>query len=90
MNNPLIHAVMARNHALDIESDLMFEIGGEAAFDPFDEQLATDVANLVGNALDAVMQLSPRARQARLNLIWRGFIAEQKRKRGPHEEVSAL
>ena len=78
MNNPLFHAIAARDHAMETETDMMFEVAGDAAFDPFDEVLCEAIANLVCNSAEAVASLLPRARQARLNLIWKDFVKEQR------------
>jgi hypothetical protein len=81
MDNPLIMATDARDCLSDMEGDMMFEIAGESAFEPFDGELCDAVIDLVYRASESVTKLSPRARQARLNLIWRDFVAEQKQKR---------
>jgi hypothetical protein len=73
MDNPLIMATDARDCLSDMEGDMMFAIGGEAAFEPFDSELCDAVIDLVYSASESVTKLSPRARQARLNLIWRDF-----------------
>jgi hypothetical protein len=80
-HNPLCSAVQIQAGLYDIQSEMMAEIAGEAAFDPFDEVLCASVADLIDRALDAISTLSPRARHARLNLLWKEFVAEQKQKR---------
>jgi hypothetical protein len=68
----------------DMHSEMMFAVGGEDAFDPYDEDLATAVFKLVSTSTHAVAKLSDRARRARLNLIWRTFVAEQQGAK-PHD-----
>jgi hypothetical protein len=79
--NPLDKAVDAHNNLIDAEGNMMFAVAGNAAFEPFDDELNTAVVELVCKASAAVEELSPRARRARLNLIWRDFVAEQKQRR---------
>lgn len=81
MNNPLIKAVEAHEKMMDAEGDMMAEIGGESVFEPFDEVLCCAVSDLGFKSLDSVCHLTGRARVARLNLIWRDFVKEQKEKR---------
>jgi hypothetical protein len=81
MDNPLVDAVYAHDRLLNLQGDAMFEVAGEAAFEPWDDILSAAVADLVCQASAAVAGLSPRARQARLNLIWRDFVAEQRQRR---------
>ena len=57
---------------------MMYEIAGPAAFEPFDEGLCEAVEELVVSTCNATDKLSPRARHARFNLIWKDFLAEQK------------
>jgi len=80
-HNPLCEATHLHNILLDMQSEMMFEIAGEAAFEPFDEELAAAVDELIYKSADAVTALSPRARHARLNAIWKDFVAVQKAKR---------
>ncbi len=88
MDNPLIAAVEAREFLTDMEGDLMFEIAGEAAFEPFDDALAEAVLGLLEKTAFSTFKLSPRARQARLNLIWRDFVVEQKQQRAIRSQIA--
>lgn len=81
MSNSLARAIDAYNHLCDEECDLMFEIAGEAAFDPFDGDLHSAAADLICNTAHSLDNLSSRARRARINLIWKDFVTEQKQKR---------
>ena len=80
-HNPLCEATHLHNILLDMQSEMMFEIAGEAAFEPFDEELAAAVDELIYKSADAVTALSPRARHARLNAIWKDFVAIQRQKK---------
>ncbi len=81
--NPLVEAVDAYEKLLDAEGNVMFEVSGEAAFEPFDQALCDAVSGRVSTAADAIRQLSPRARRARLNAIWDDFLREQQKAREP-------
>ena len=80
-HNPLCGAVGLRDELLEAQGQMMFEIAGDAAFEPFDEDLCNAVEELVCKSADAITHLSPRARHARLNAIWKDFVTEQKEKR---------
>ena len=82
MNNPLITAVDASEHLMFAEGEMMFAVAGDAAFKPFNESLSNAIVELLDTSVNAVSELSPRARQARLNLIWRDFVAEQRKMQG--------
>ena len=79
-HNPLCEAVALHDELLDLQGHMMAEIAGDAAFEPFDESLCAAVEELVYQSSDAVTHLSSRARHARLNVIWKDFVAEQKKK----------
>ena len=81
MNNPLFMAVDAAECLMEMESDMMFAVGGDAVFEPFDDELNSAAIDLVYSSSSAVEKLSHRARHARLNLIWKDFVKEQKQKR---------
>lgn len=85
-DNSLAHAVEVYNHLLEIEGNLMYAIVGDAAFTPFNETLCDDVENLVRSTSDVLTHLAPRGRRARLNLIWKDFVAEQARQREVFEQ----
>ncbi len=88
MDNPLASAVEARQFLTGAEGDMMFEIAGEAAFEPFDDALMDAVLDLIENTAFSLDKLSPRARQARLNLIWRDFVVEQKQQRAIRSQIA--
>jgi hypothetical protein len=70
------HAVQVWEHLLDLEGQLMFAVGGDAAFEPeFNHELCSAIEDLIMHSLDGVGELAPRARHARLNLIWKDFVA---------------
>lgn len=77
MTNPLIEAIAAQDRLYEAQCEMMFEIAGDAAFEPYDELLGEAVADLIDRAPAAIEKLSPRAQQARLNLMWKGFVEEQ-------------
>jgi hypothetical protein len=83
-HNPLCAAVQTQDILYDFQSQMMFEIAGDAAFEPFDEALSEAVIDLIDRASTAGLHLSPRARHARFNLIWKDFVVEQKTKRAVH------
>lgn len=80
MSNPLIESFFVYGHLLDLEGEAMHEVGGCAAFDPFDEKLSEEVADLISTSYNACADLSERARRARLNAIWRQFVEDHKPK----------
>lgn len=56
-----VKTIDIHDKTLDVEGQIMFEVGGEEAFEPiFDEKLAIAISNFVGTTADAVRQLSPR------------------------------
>ncbi len=66
----------------DMHHEMMHEILGpdpDACKGPGNENLRVAILRLVDSASKAVYDLSPRSRDARLNLIWKDFVAEQKR-----------
>jgi hypothetical protein len=71
-------AVDAHDCMRDMHGEMMMEIGGEASFHPYNEELAAAVFKLISTSAHAVAELSDRARRARLNLIWQTFVAEQR------------
>ena len=77
--NLLSAAVTAQECLWEIQSNMMFEIAGESAFDPWNDMLANAVMELIDRAMESVEKLSPRARKARLNLIWMDFVKDQKK-----------
>ena len=77
--NPLVEAIEALDRHFETVNTLMFEVGGEQAFKSFDEQLHDAAMDLVYDASGAVEGLKPRARRARLNLIWREFLAKHRK-----------
>lgn len=79
-HNPLCGAVAIHDSLLEIQGEMMHAIAGDAAFEPFDEVLCAAVEDLIYKSADAVTHLSPRARHARLNMIWKDFVAGQKQK----------
>lgn len=79
-HNPLCEAVAIRDSLLEIQGEIMHAIAGDAAFEPFDETLCAAVEELIYKSADAVTRLSPRARHARLNIIWKDFVAQQNQK----------
>lgn len=76
-DNLLIDACRFYDDLLDAEGMIMVQIAGEGCFEPFDEQLSGEVTMLISSAADAARALSPRARRARLNLIWREFLEKK-------------
>lgn len=78
MNNPLIRAVNAYEDSICAGIDMMGEIGGAECLDNFDQELSDAVLKLTRSASEAVRKLSPRAREARLNLLWREFVAKHR------------
>ncbi len=74
MKNLLIDAVRTYDQVLNMEADIMVAIGGKDALKNFDEELHTEVYNLIGDAWNATIKLSDRARTARLNAIWKDFV----------------
>lgn len=60
------HAIHHHACSQHIEGEIMFAIKGDAAFDPFDEALCIAISDFIWQTADAVRQLSPRARQARI------------------------
>ena len=90
MNNPLIMAVDAFDCLTDMECDMMAAISGDAAFDHYDEALGSAIVGLVITSTSACFELSPRARTARLNLIWRSFVETQRNLRSPHDSEVKL
>lgn len=81
MRTPFDAAMDAREALTEAEGDMMFAVGGDVAFEPFDEILLGRVLELIDKAADATLNLSPRAREARHRLIWNDFLAEQKQLR---------
>ena len=79
-HNPLCAAVAIQDSLLEIQGEIMHAIAGDAAFEPFDDELCAAVEELIYKSTDAVTHLSPRARHARLNMIWQSFVTEQKAK----------
>lgn len=80
--NPLQHAIDIYDHLLDAEGEMMYRVAGKAAFDPWDDALYELVVNLVFSSAEAANQLPPRARRARLNLIWKDFVKNQQQLKG--------
>ena len=74
MNNLLIEAVKTYDQILSMEADIMVAVGGKDALENFDDELHTEVYNLIGDAWNATTKLSDRARRARLNAIWGAFV----------------
>lgn len=79
MRNPLIAAVELFDQLLDVKTDAMMEAVGAVALsnEKVFDQICEDVEDLVVHASCAVAELSPRARVARLNSIWRNFLKER-------------
>jgi hypothetical protein len=77
--NPLVEAIEALHRHFETVDTLVYEVGGEHAFKSCDEQLHDAAMDLVYDASGAVAGLRPRARRARLNLIWRGFLAKHQK-----------
>lgn len=75
MPNPLADAVAELEKQYDLVATLMWEVRGERAFEPFDEELSKEIYKLIHASLKAVDNLGKRARRARLNLIWKEFLA---------------
>ena len=76
MNNPLIDAVIAYDEFMDQHTSLMHLIAGCSVFEPYDEKFGDEVFELISGAWNGAYELSPRARQARLNLIWKDFLVK--------------
>jgi hypothetical protein len=74
--NPLVEAIQALERHFEAVDILVCEVTGERAFKQFDEQLHDAAMALVYDASEAVAGLGPRARRARLNLIWRDFLTK--------------
>jgi hypothetical protein len=73
-DNPLVEAVRLYEAELDAVADVMFAVGGAECLEEFDERLHREVMDLTTRSYDAVAKLGPRAREARLNLIWKDFL----------------
>ncbi len=84
--NPLAMAVDAHDCMHDMIGEMMEIIGGNGVFDPYDSELSNAIGDLIFKASDGVFELSDRARVARLNLIWKSFVEEQKQKRSKPSE----
>ena len=74
-DNPLIHAVDIFDHLLSAEIGIQNIINGD---NDFDAELNDKVYQLIESSWNAVYELSSRARIARLNLIWKQFLEENK------------
>ena len=72
--NPLVHAVHVFDHHMETLYEVIFEAFGEAGEN---DDRAHDLAmDLVTDASIACARLSPRAKVARLNVLWREFREE--------------
>jgi hypothetical protein len=72
--NPLLDAVRTYDVVIDSQAEMMHFIGGCEALETFDEALSEELWNLTLDAWSGTRTLSPRATQARLNLIWEDFV----------------
>jgi hypothetical protein len=86
--NPLIEAVEIYEKLLDAEGHAMYHVGGDECLDNFDQELCGDVQNLISSTSDAIRNLSPRVKRARLNLVWKDFVREQQEKRQPASPIT--
>jgi hypothetical protein len=77
--NPLLDAFDAYDALADEHANVVHELAGCAGFD--DQALLVESYDLIQNAWDAARELSPRARRARLNLIWEDFRKKHQRAR---------
>jgi hypothetical protein len=77
--NPLIRAVELYDEMLDAQDAIMVAAVGNAALRDSDlfDRLHEQVTDLIGDASYGVVNLSTRAKTARLNLIWKDFLREQ-------------
>jgi len=85
MDNPLIEAFDVHERILEIQGAIMHTVKGDAAFEPFDEELCQAVNRLIYDSADKCRDLPPRARIARLNAIWRDWLEQTA---GPREDTS--
>lgn len=82
MDHYLCAAVEAHQKLDEIHWGIMYVIAGDAAFEPtYDDVLSDAVRNLIFKSVEAIYELSPRGRHARLNLIWEEFVNTQKQLR---------
>ena len=84
--DPFIKAVENYEKSIELGIDLMLQVGGVECMDNFDHKLADEIQKLIERASSSGTKLSPRARRARLKMIWRYFVNKNKgrhsRKRG--------
>jgi hypothetical protein len=79
--NPLAAAVEAHKLLDEAHTEMMHEIGGCAVLENFDQELFDEIYDLTFGASESVDALSSRAREARLNLIWKDFMKKHSRKK---------
>lgn len=88
--NPLHESFDLYERLIESQGDIMHAVKGCAAFDPFDEELSGAAWDLIVDSWQACQRVSPRARRARLNAIWRDFMRarESKQKNTEGESVA--
>lgn len=74
------HAINHHEATMQVEGGIMFELGGEAAFEPdFDEKLCSAISDFVAETADAIRTLTPRVRRARLRARVAEFVAKHRK-----------
>jgi hypothetical protein len=86
--NLLVEAIEALDRHLEAVEALMYEVAGERAFEPFDEQLHDAAMDLIYAASEAVEGLAPRARGliSSGRNFWRSIERGSRNERQDHQD----